>query len=100
MENVVAIHLLRKNQLEGVYYLRGEDYEVDFFDEKEGELIQVSFVSSKDEINRNEIKSLVKGSDSLGINKLKLISWDLEDEINVNGKKIKVTPLWRFLLSP
>lgn len=100
MENVVAIHLLRKNQLEGVYYLRGEDYEVDFFDEKEGELIQVSFVSSKDEINRNEIKSLVKGSDSLGINKLKLISWDLEDEINVNGKRIKVTPLWRFLLSP
>lgn len=30
MENLVAIHLLRKNQNKGVYFVKGEDYEVDF----------------------------------------------------------------------
>ncbi|BDC17898.1 DUF4143 domain-containing protein [Acidianus sp. HS-5] len=98
MENAVAIHLLRKNQLDGVYYVRGEDYEVDFFDEKEGELIQVSYFSSLDELNKNEITSLIKGSEALGISKLKIISWDLDDEINVEGKKVKILPLWKYLI--
>ncbi|BAB67012.1 hypothetical protein STK_19190 [Sulfurisphaera tokodaii str. 7] len=98
MENVVAIQLLRKNQLEGIYYLRGEDYEVDFVDEKNGELIQVSYVSSQDEINRNEIRSLVKGSQITEFNKLTIVSWDLEDEIIVEGKKIRIVPLWKYLI--
>ena len=34
MENLVAIHLLRKNQNKGVYFVKGEDYEVDFLDEE------------------------------------------------------------------
>jgi len=99
MENVVAIHLLRKNQLEGVYYLKGEDFEVDFVNEKEGELIQVSYVSSRDEINRNELKSLLKGAEVTGFGKLSLVSWDLEDEIEVGGKKVRITPLWKYLLT-
>ncbi|MFP3202383.1 MAG: ATP-binding protein [Sulfolobus sp.] len=99
MENVVAIHLLRKNQLEGVYYLKGEDFEVDFVNEKEGELIQVSYVSSRDEINRNELKSLLKGAEVTGFGKLSLVSWDLEDEIEVEGKKVRITPLWKYLLT-
>ena len=98
MENVVAIQLLRKNQLEAIYYLRGEDYEVDFVDEKNGELIQVSYVSSQDEINRNEIRSLVKGSQITEFNKLTIVSWDLEDEIIVEGKKIRIVPLWKYLI--
>jgi predicted AAA+ superfamily ATPase len=99
MENIVAIHLLRKNQLEGVYYLKGEDFEVDFVNEKEGELIQVSYVSSRDEINRNELKSLLKGAEVTGFGKLSLVSWDLEDEIEVRGKKVRITPLWKYLLT-
>jgi len=99
MENVVEIHLLRKNQLEGVYYLKGEDFEVDFVNEKEGELIQVSYVSSRDEINRNELKSLLKGAEVTGFGKLSLVSWDLEDEIEVGGKKVRITPLWKYLLT-
>ncbi|PVU68011.1 AAA family ATPase [Sulfolobus sp. SCGC AB-777_G05] len=99
MENVVAIHLLRKNQLEGVYYLKGEGFEVDFVNEKEGELIQVSYVSSRDEINRNELKSLLKGAEVTGFGKLSLVSWDLEDEIEVGGKKVRITPLWKYLLT-
>ena len=43
MENIVAIHLLRKNQNKGIYYVKGNDYEVDFLDEKARELIQVTY---------------------------------------------------------
>ncbi|QIW24491.1 ATP-binding protein [Sulfolobus sp. S-194] len=99
MEDVVAMHLLRRNQLEGVYYLKGEDFEVDFVDEKEKELIQVSYVSAKDEINNNELKSLMMGADVTGFSKLTLISWDLEDDLEIEGKKVRVIPMWKYLLT-
>ncbi|BFI76567.1 hypothetical protein [Sulfurisphaera ohwakuensis] len=60
--------------------------------------IQVSYVSSQNEINRNEIRSLVKGSQITEFNKLTIVSWDLEDEITVEGKKIRIVPLWKYLL--
>ncbi|WP_390530487.1 ATP-binding protein [Sulfurisphaera ohwakuensis] len=95
IENTVAIHLLRKNQLKGVYYVKGEDYEVDFYDEQSGELIQVTLDG---EIKDREIRGLVKASSSLGVQKLKIVTWDNEEEIEVEGKKIKIKPLWKFLL--
>jgi hypothetical protein len=39
MENLVAVYLLRKNQNRGIYFVKGEDYEVNFLDEKSGDLI-------------------------------------------------------------
>ena len=99
MEDVVATHLLRRNQLEGVYYLKGEDYEVDFVDVKGERLIQVSYVSSEDEVGRNELKGLVKGSEATGFRELLLVTWDLEGEIVAEGRKIKAIPLWKFLLT-
>ena len=27
-----------------------------------------------------------------------IITWDYEDEININNRKIKFVPLWKFLL--
>jgi hypothetical protein len=92
MENTVAMHLLRKNQLKDVNYLWGEDYEVDFVDGKGDELV-VSYVSSLDEVNRNEIRSLVKGSEAVGSSRLTLVSWDLEDEVITEGKKVRIIPL-------
>ncbi|BDR93079.1 hypothetical protein Vsou_21720 [Vulcanisaeta souniana JCM 11219] len=28
----------------------------------------------------------------------KVISWDLEDEVEIEGLKVKITPLWSWLL--
>ncbi len=99
MENVVAIHLLRKNQLEGLSYLKGREYEVDFVDSVNRRLIQVSYASGRDEIKEREIKGLLKGSEVTGYNDLILVSWDYEDELVVEGeKRIRVVPLWKFLL--
>ncbi|BCU68862.1 ATP-binding protein [Stygiolobus caldivivus] len=67
--------------------MRGEDFEVDFVDEKGNRLIQVSYFSSLDELNKSELRSLVKGSEIVGFKDL-LVSWDLEDEVGFEGKRI------------
>jgi len=95
MENLVAIHLLRKNQNKGVYFVKGEDYEVDFLDEKNGELIQVTY--DEEGIKERELSALTKASSSLGF-KPKIVTWDMEDIMDYNGKKIELEPLWKFLL--
>ncbi|TRM73266.1 AAA family ATPase, partial [Sulfolobus sp. B5] len=52
-----------------------------------------------DEIKEREIKGLLKGSEVTGYNDLILVSWDYEEELVVEGdKRVKVVPLWKFLL--
>ena len=95
MEDLVAIYLLRKNQNKGVYFVKGEDYEVDFLDEKKGELIQVTY--DEEGIKERELSALTKASSSLGF-KPKIVTWDVEETMDCNGKKIELEPLWKFLL--
>jgi len=104
MENVVAVELLRRfstSPTVRIYYLKVDEKEVDFVI-KEGmrikQLIQVSYVSSRDEISRREIDSLLKASKELKCNDLIVITWDVEDQITVNGKIVKLVPLWKWLL--
>jgi len=81
-----------------------EDYqgkEVDFV-LKQGlevkQLLQVTYASERDEIERREIKSLLKTSEELKCKNLLVITWDLEDELKINDGKIIFTPLWKWLL--
>jgi len=107
MENAVAIELLRRSELSKFDILYWKEYgksegkEVDFLI-KEGleikQLIQVTYASSKDEIERREIKSLIKASELLKCNNLLIITWGYEDEIKENSKVIKCVPLWKWLL--
>jgi predicted AAA+ superfamily ATPase len=107
MENLVAIELLRKknywyNDLEFFYWKDHQQNEVDFV-LKEGlqikQLIQVTYISSKREIDRREIKALVKASDELKCKNLIVITWNYEDKLNINNKTIKYIPLWKWLLN-
>jgi predicted AAA+ superfamily ATPase len=105
MENLVAIELQRKFKkpvFEVFYFKDYQQHEVDFVI-KEGlkvnQLIQVTYASSKDEIDKREIRALVKASELLKCEDLMIITWDYEDEIKVNNKTIKCLPLWKWLLS-
>ena len=49
-------------------------------------------------IEKREIKSLIKAGDELKCKNLEIITWDYEDEINLDGKTIKCMPLWKWLL--
>ncbi|RLF60579.1 MAG: AAA family ATPase, partial [Thermoplasmata archaeon] len=62
------------------------------------QLIQVTYASGRDEIEKREIKSLIKASNELKCKNLEIITWDYEDEINLDGKTIECIPLWKWLL--
>jgi predicted AAA+ superfamily ATPase len=106
IENLVAIELLRRSELNEkfeVYYWKeyGKKNEVDFVIKKDfgvQQLIQVTYASSKDEIEKREIKSLLKASELLKCEDLLIITWDFEDELQVENKRIRFTPLWEWLL--
>jgi len=107
MENLVAIELLRKknywyNDLELFYWKDHQQNEVDFV-LKEGlqikQLIQVTYISGKSEIDGREIKALLKASNELKCKNLIMITWDYEDKLNINNKIIKYIPLWKWLLN-
>lgn len=105
MENVVFLELKRKQNedpLLEIYYWK--DYsgrEIDFV-VKEGlrvkQLIQVTYASGKDEIEKREIASLIKASKELKCRNLLVITWDYEAEEKYKNKKIKFVPLWKWLL--
>ncbi|MEM0480619.1 MAG: ATP-binding protein [Candidatus Aenigmatarchaeota archaeon] len=105
MENIVFLELLRKTNekpLMEIYYFKDyQQREVDFVI-KEGlsikQLIQVTYASNKDEIDKREIRSLLKASELLKCKDLLIITWDYEDEIKINNKTIKFIPLWKWLL--
>ncbi|MEM5882296.1 MAG: ATP-binding protein [Candidatus Aenigmatarchaeota archaeon] len=103
MENLVFLELKRKGLKENlsIFYGQFNNSEVDFLI-KEGleikQLIQVTYASNKDEIEKREIKALLKASELLKCKDLLIITWDYEDEIKINSKKIKYIPLWKWLL--
>ncbi|RLF30478.1 MAG: AAA family ATPase, partial [Thermoplasmata archaeon] len=90
------------NPLLEFFYLKFTDGEIDFV-LKEGleikQLIQVTYASGRDEIERREIKSLVKAGNELKCKDLLLITWDYEDELKVDNKTIRCAPLWEWLLT-
>lgn len=106
MENLVFVELLRQKSFtesprEIFYWKDHQQREVDFVI-KDGmsveQLIQTTYASGRDEIEKREIEALVKASDELKCKDLLVITWDYKDEWNVDGKKINCLPLWRWLL--
>ncbi|MCS7138756.1 MAG: DUF4143 domain-containing protein [Crenarchaeota archaeon] len=106
MENTVFLHLLResnKSPLLSFYYWKDyQQNEVDFL-VKEGlrikQLIQVTHASGKDEVDKREVKALLKAGRELKCKDLRVITWDYEDEAEIENRKIRFIPLWKQLLA-
>ncbi|MEM2940345.1 MAG: ATP-binding protein [Thermoproteota archaeon] len=106
MENLVAVELLRRKsywfkEWEVYYWKDSQQNELDFVI-KEGPrvnlLIQVTYASGKDEVERREIRSLIKASEQLSCKELQIITWDYEDELKLENRMIKFLPLWKWLI--
>jgi predicted AAA+ superfamily ATPase len=99
LENLVFQELYRRGY-ELAYY-PAPDYEIDFVthkNKKVDSLIQVVF-SMEDPTTRNrEIKSLIKGSKDLRCKNLTIISWEEEATEEIDGSKIEIIPVWKWLL--
>ncbi|RLF59858.1 MAG: AAA family ATPase [Thermoplasmata archaeon] len=104
MENFVFLELLRSGLEANRDIFFFKDYqqrEVDFVikqGSKVKELIQVTYANEKDEIEKREIKSLLKASRLLRCKNLLVITWDYEGEEKYKERKIKFLPLWKWLL--
>ena len=105
MENLVFLELKKLelgNIIEVYYWKDYQQREVDFV-VREGvkvrELIQVTYATGRDEIEKREIKGLLKASEELRCKNLSVITWDYEGEEGFKNRKIKFIPLWRWLLS-
>lgn len=104
MENLVFLEMKRRGLEENrnIFYFKTHDSEVDFIIKKGlkiNQLIQITYASGKDEIEKREIRSLLKASKELKCKNLTVITWDYENEEVVEGRKIKFIPLWKWLLS-
>ena len=105
MENLVAVELWRRkaqNPASEIYYWKDKQgREVDFVLKrglKIEQLIQVTNASDKEEIETREEKALIKASEELDCGDLRVITWDYEAEEEFKGKRVKFTPLWKWLL--
>ncbi len=106
LENLVAVELNRRkhywdNEMEIYYWKNHQQYEVDFVVKKGREieqLIQVTYASGKDEINKREMRALLKASDGLRCKNLLVITWDYQGTEEIEGRKIDFIPIWQWLL--
>ena len=97
LENLVALSLKNKYG-EDVYYLKSQNLDADFFVESEGMVVQVAWSLSAI-TNTRETDSLVQAAKSVeGANRFVIITSEEENEIQADGIKIEVLPVWKWLL--
>ncbi|NJE49852.1 ATP-binding protein [Thermococcus sp. 9N3] len=100
MENAVFLELRRRER--ELYYFKDErGREVDFVVVEDGivsGLIQVSYSIDEPETFEREVSALMSASEKLDCDSLAIINWERDDTIEVEGKKVRLLPLWKFLL--
>ncbi len=105
METCVAIELKRRSasgQGFEIYYWKDyKQHEVDFViksGEKVEQLIQVTKVSSREEVNERETQNIIAAARELHCKNLLIITLDYEAKDFVGGYSISFVPLWKWLL--
>ena len=105
MENLVYQQLKRKQISEAgeeIYYYRdNENLEVDFVIKRNSsvsELIQVTYESHPDNMKSREVESLLKVGKRLRCENLTVLTWDINDIIEVSGQSVRYVRLWEWLL--
>ena len=100
LENLVAINLLRKYGRNDSVYFYNKKIEVDFYVPDAGMAIQVCYDldNSAGTFDR-EVKALLKITEILECCHLLIITRDTERMLEINGKKIEVIPVWKWLLN-
>jgi predicted AAA+ superfamily ATPase len=106
LENLVFLEMARRRALDPtmeLYYWRDyQDREVDFVVKRGPRveaLVQVTHASASDEVDRRELRGLLRGSELTDAEKLFVITWDHDDEEEVQGRRVTFTPAWKWLLN-
>lgn len=100
LENLVFLHL-RQLQKEIYYYITKNGREIDFVlkeDLKFTSVIQVCWSLKDSETKKREVRDLVESLKELGLSEGLILTRNEEDSFEVDGKKIIVKPIWKWLL--
>jgi predicted AAA+ superfamily ATPase len=100
LENLVFLELKRTGS-EIYYYKTTNNLEVDFLvksGKKNLQLIQVADNLDNDKTRQREINSLTRAMEELKLKEALILTDDTEDDLEIEGKRIKVIPLYKWLL--
>lgn len=104
LENIVYLELLRQKTfspgLEIFYFKETHSGEIDFVVKSGKEiksLIQVCFDITEIKTKQREIRALLRASEALKCEDLVIVTENREEEERINGKKIKILPILKFL---
>jgi len=107
MENTVGIELFRRMSNDPLlkldYWRDIRGMEVDFVVRERTEvkeLIQVCYDIDDYDTKTREVHALMKASDELDCDTLKIITWEGKEDENIDGKVINFISLWEWLLDP
>jgi len=97
LENLIAIELLRKD-LE-IFYFRRKN-ECDFIIKKGLKVVQAIQICWKinDENQDREINGLLEAMQEFKLKESLILTFDQEDKFEIDGKKIIVKPVWKWLI--
>ena len=94
-ENLVFLELRKKYQ--NLTYFKGKQ-EVDFYHHETKTLINVCTEYFNEQTKKREISGLKEAMEVLKIEESLLLTSDTEEEITIDGKKIIVLPIWKWVL--
>jgi len=100
LENIIFLHLRRTT--ENIYYYRTSNgKEVDFVwldRQKKKHLVQVSLSMADLVTKKREMTSLVQAMDELSLTEASVVTLNEDQQIEKDGKKIRIIPAWKFLV--
>ena len=98
LENIVAIHLYRRNY--EMYYLKGNKVDIDFYIPDDNTLIQVAYSLDDQDTYDREVSNMINyANDSKKEMKLIIVTYDEKNTIEIDGKLINVITLKDFLFN-
>ncbi|MBI4141763.1 ATP-binding protein [Candidatus Woesearchaeota archaeon] len=104
LENVVFIELFgREGNIENksiFYFKSSAGRECDFVIKRKGKISQVIQVTKElnDKNKEREIEGMVTAMEFFKLKKGLILTFDQKDELIIDGKKIIVQPIWKWLL--
>lgn len=100
LENQVYLELKRRGE-ELYYYKTTNNLEVDFACTNNGKvtrLIQASYELDDDKTRNREVRALIKAMAETGLETGDIVTYEHEDELIIDGRKINLIPAHRFFL--
>lgn len=99
LENTVFLELLQKRKpQERISYFQerqGCDFVISY-DENVRQLIQVTWDLSDDKTRKREINGLLAASESTSCQNLMLLTYDTEEDLEINNRHIRILPVWKW----